>query len=65
MTGKGYNRSRIMKAAHAEWRAKRGRPGWDFARCLRLSWAVERKRLAPREYYQPPITSQFSVECHI
>lgn len=60
-----YNRSRIMKTAHAEWKAKRGRPGWDFARCLRLAWAVERKRLAPREYYQPPMIDNFGIEFRI
>lgn len=48
-----YDRARVMKTAHAEWRAMRGRPGWDFARCLRLAWAVEKKRVAGPEYYQP------------
>lgn len=48
-----YDRSRVMKTAHAEWRAVRHKPGMTFARCLKLSWAVEKKRCAGREYYQP------------
>jgi hypothetical protein len=48
-----YDRARIMRTAHAEYRLMKDRPGWDFARCLRLAWAVEKKRLKGREYYQP------------
>lgn len=56
---------RIMRIAHAEWRAVRGRPGWDFARCLRLSWAVEKRRLAGSEYYQPPLVNGPLDQLHL
>lgn len=52
-----YDRSRVMRDAHKQWRAVNGRPGWDFARCLKLAWAVEKKRVAGPEYYQPRITA--------
>jgi hypothetical protein len=52
-----YDRSRVMKTAHADWRIVRGKPGWTFARCLKLAWAVERKRVAGPEYYQPRVTA--------
>lgn len=48
-----YDRSRVMKTAHAEWRAVKHRPGMTFGRCLALAWAVEKKRIAGRERYNP------------
>ena len=52
-----YNRSRVMKDAHAQWKATKHRQGMTFAKCLALSWAVEKKRAAGPEYYQPRITA--------
>lgn len=52
-----YDRSRVMRDAHKQWRSVRHKPGWDFARCLKLAWAVEKKRAAGPEYYQPRITA--------
>ena len=48
-----YDRARVMRTAHAEYRATKHRPGKTFAKCLALAWAVEKKRAAGREYYQP------------
>jgi hypothetical protein len=53
MTKNRYDRSRMMKAAHSEWRATKHRPGMTFGKCLALAWAVEKKRCAGRQYYQP------------
>lgn len=61
----GVNRSRVMKTAHAEWKAVRHKPGMTFARCLKLAWAVERKRIAPREYYQPPVSGSYRPEAYL
>ena len=46
-----YDRSRVMRIAHQEWWTTKHKPGMTFAKCLRLSWAVEKKRLMGREYY--------------
>jgi hypothetical protein len=48
-----YDRSRVMKTAHREWRATKHRPGMTFGKCLALAWAVEKRRVAGPEYYQP------------
>lgn len=45
------DRRRVMRTAHAEYRATRHRRGVTWASCLRLAWAVEKKRLKGREYY--------------
>lgn len=41
-----YDRARVMRTAHAEYRATRHKPGVTFASCLRLAWIVERQRVA-------------------
>lgn len=48
-----YDRRRVMRDAHAEWRGTKHKPGMTFAKCLKLAWAVEKKRAKGREYYQP------------
>lgn len=45
------DRRRVMRTAHAEYRATRHKRGVTWAGCLRLAWAVEKKRLKGREYY--------------
>lgn len=39
--------------AHREWRSIKDKPGATFSKALRLAWAVEKKRAAGPEYYQP------------
>lgn len=48
-----YDKARVMRDAHREWRATRHKPGKTFGQCLALAWKVEKKRAAGREYYQP------------
>ena len=48
-----YDRSRIMKTAHREWRLTRHRPGMTFSRCLATAWAAEKQRVNGRQHYNP------------
>lgn len=59
-----YDRSRVMRDAHKQWRAVCAKTGWDFARCLKLAWAVEKRRAAGPEYYQPREAVRFKSGRH-
>lgn len=48
-----YDRARVMRDAHAEWRSTKHKPGMTFGKCLSLAWKVEKKRAADPRYYQP------------
>lgn len=48
-----YDRARVMRSAHAEFRATRHKPGVTFGSCLALAWIVEKQRAAGRRHYQP------------
>jgi hypothetical protein len=52
-----YDRKRVMKMAHKEWETAKHKRGWDFARCMRLAWKIEKKIASGPEYYQPRITA--------
>jgi|DEB19_MinimDraft_3_1074340.scaffolds.fasta_scaffold26152_5 hypothetical protein len=49
------DRSAIMRDAWRRYRdSQRLNLGWDFARCLRMSWTAAKIRaVVPRRYYQP------------
>jgi hypothetical protein len=49
-----YDKSMLLKRAHIDWKIVRERPGWSWGRTLKLAHAVERKRAAGPERYQPP-----------
>lgn len=48
-----YDRKRVMRTAHAEYRATKHRRGVTFGTCLRLAWIVERQRAAKAERERP------------
>lgn len=48
-----YDRARVMRTAHSEYRATRHKRGVTFGSCLRLAWIVERQRAAKEERERP------------